>query len=337
MRTRLHIVALLAMGLLSACTGSKEEKAATENNEKLKVKLATVSVRPVAQIQEYTATVEAEVKNNIAPASPVRITKIWVEVGDHVSKGQKLVSMDAANLQQLKFQLDNKEIEFNRMDELYKVGGASRSEWDAAKMALDVMRSSYNNLLENTSLLSPINGVVTARNYDNGDLYSGGTPVLTVEQITPVKLLINVSEGYFTQVKKGAPVSVKMDVYGDEEFEGRISLVYPTIDATTRTFPVEVQLTNRDQRVRPGMFARATLNFGTKEHVVVPDMAIVKRAGSGDRFVYVYKEGKVSYRQVELGRRMDTEYELISGVENNAQVVVAGQTKLYDGAEVDVE
>ena len=337
MRTRLHIVALLAMGLLSACTGSKEEKAATENNEKLKVKLATVSVRPVAQIQEYTATVEAEVKNNIAPASPVRITKIWVEVGDHVSKGQKLVSMDAANLQQLKFQLDNKEIEFKRMDELYKVGGASRSEWDAAKMALDVMRSSYNNLLENTSLLSPINGVVTARNYDNGDLYSGGTPVLTVEQITPVKLLINVSEGYFTQVKKGAPVSVKMDVYGDEEFEGRISLVYPTIDATTRTFPVEVQLTNRDQRVRPGMFARATLNFGTKEHVVVPDMAIVKRAGSGDRFVYVYKEGKVSYRQVELGRRMDTEYELISGVENNAQVVIAGQTKLYDGAEVDVE
>lgn len=337
MRTRLHIVALLVMGLLSACTGSKEEKAATENNEKLKVKLATVSVRPVAQIQEYTATVEAEVKNNIAPASPVRITKIWVEVGDHVSKGQKLVSMDAANLQQLKFQLDNKEIEFKRMDELYKVGGASRSEWDAAKMALDVMRSSYNNLLENTSLLSPINGVVTARNYDNGDLYSGGTPVLTVEQITPVKLLINVSEGYFTQVKKGAPVSVKMDVYGDEEFEGRISLVYPTIDATTRTFPVEVQLTNRDQRVRPGMFARATLNFGTKEHVVVPDMAIVKRAGSGDRFVYVYKEGKVSYRQVELGRRMDTEYELISGVENNAQVVVAGQTKLYDGAEVDVE
>ncbi|MGN0049176.1 MAG: efflux RND transporter periplasmic adaptor subunit [Bacteroides sp.] len=337
MRTRLHIVALLTMGLLSTCTGSKEEKAATENNEKLKVRLATVSVRPVAQIQEYTATVEAEVKNNIAPASPVRITKIWVEVGDHVSKGQKLVSMDAANLQQLKFQLDNKEIEFKRMDELYKVGGASRSEWDAAKMALDVMKSSYNNLLENTSLLSPINGVVTARNYDNGDLYSGGTPVLTVEQITPVKLLINVSEGYFTQVKKGAPVSVKMDVYGDEEFEGRISLVYPTIDATTRTFPVEVQLTNRDQRVRPGMFARVTLNFGTKDHVVVPDMAIVKRAGSGDRFVYVYKDGKVSYQQVELGRRMDTEYELISGVENNAQVVVAGQTKLYDGAEVDVE
>ena len=80
-------------------------------------------------------------------------------------------------------------------------------------------------------------------------------------------------------------------MYGDEEFEGTINLVYPTIDPNTRTFPVEVRLTNRDQKVRPGMFARVTLNFGTQEHVVVPDLAIVKRAGSGDRYVYVYKDG----------------------------------------------
>lgn len=85
------------------------------------------------------------------------------------------------------------------------------------------------------------------------------------------------------------------------------------------------------------MFARATLNFGTQDHVVVPDLTIVKRAGSGDRYVYVYKDGKVSYNKVELGRRMDTEYELISGVDNNSQVVIAGQSKLADGVEVEVE
>lgn len=339
MKKGFQLVALVAVALLGSCSGGGNEsgKAAVEKvEEKPKVKLAEVTARPVEQVQEYTATVEAEVKNNIAPASPVRIDRIWVEVGDRVSKGQKLVSMDAANLKQTKFQLDNQEIEFKRIDELYKVGGASKSEWDAAKMALDVKQTAYNNLLENTSLLSPINGVVTARNYDNGDMYSGGTPVLTVEQITPVKLLINVSEGYFTKVKKGASVSVKMDVYGDEEFEGKVSLVYPTIDPTTRTFPVEIQLVNRDQRVRPGMFARATLNFGTQERVVVPDLAVVKRAGSGDRYVYVYKDGKVSYNKVELGRRMGTEYELISGVDNHSQVVVSGQTRLADGVAVEV-
>lgn len=329
-------MALLAVALLGACSG-KDKAAVEQANEKPKVKLAAVIARPVEQLQEYTATVEAEVKNNIAPASPVRIDKIWVEVGDRVSKGQKLVSMDAANLKQVKFQLDNQEIEFKRIDELYKVGGASRSEWDAAKMNLDIRKTSYNNLLENTSLLSPINGVVTARNYDSGDMYSGGTPVLVVEQITPVKLLINVSESYFTQVKKGAKVDVKLDVYGDETFEGIISLVYPTIDSNTRTFPVEIKMTNREQRVRPGMFARVTLNFGIKNNVVVPDMAVVKQAGTGDRYVYVYKDGKVSYNKVELGRRMGQEYELVSGIPDHSQVVIAGQAKLANGVEVEVE
>ncbi|EJW98879.1 efflux transporter, RND family, MFP subunit [gut metagenome] len=327
------------MVLLGACSGAKEKGNAVQQvvEEKPRVKLANVSARPVDQVQEYTATVEAEVKNNIAPASPVRIDRIAVEVGDRVSKGQRLVSMDAANLKQAKFQLDNQLLEFKRIEELYKVGGVSKSEWDDAKMTLDIKQTAYDNLLENTSLLSPVNGVVTARNYDNGDMYNGGAPVLVVEQITPVKLLINVSEGYFAKVKKDASAKVKVDVYGDEEFEGKISLVYPTIDPATRTFPVEIKLYNRDQRVRPGMFARVTLNFGTQNHVVVPDLAIVKRAGSGDRYVYVYQDGCVSYNKVELGRRMDTEYELLSGVDNNAQVVVAGQSKLADGVAVDVE
>ena len=337
MKKSIQLVALFALTLLGSCTGGNEQKAAEKVEEKPRVKLADVTARPVDQIQEYTATVEAEVKNNIAPSSPVRIDRIFVEVGDRVSKGQKLVLMDAANLQQMKLQLENKRLEFNRADELYKVGGTSKSEWDALKMALEVQETAYKNLMENTTLVSPINGVVTARNYDNGDMYSGGNPVLVVEQITPVKLMINVSETYFTKVKKGAPVSVKLDVYGDEEFAGKISLVYPTVDAATRTVPVEIKLENKDQRVRPGMFARATLNFGTQDNVVVPDLAIVKQAGSGDRYVFVYKDGKVSYNKVELGRRMGTEYELKSGVPNNSQVVIAGQTRLINGAEVEVE
>ncbi|MBQ8601756.1 MAG: efflux RND transporter periplasmic adaptor subunit [Bacteroides sp.] len=338
MKKSFQIAAVLVAAMLGACSGGEKKEA--ENaavSEKPTVKLATVNSRDVEQIGEYTATVEAEAKNNIAPTTPGRISKIFVEVGDYVRKGQKLVQMDAANLTQLKLQLDNQEKEFNRVDELYKVGGASKSEWDAAKTNLDVRRSSYENLLENTQLVSPLNGVVTARNFDNGDLYSStAMPVLVVEQITPVKLMVNVSEPNFPKVTKGMPVTVKLDVYEGEEFEGKVSLVYPTIDAATHTFPVEVILANGNQRVRPGMFARVIMNFGTKNHVVVPDMAVVKRAGSGDRFVYVYNNGKVSYNKVELGRRMDTEYELISGVENNAQVVIAGQTRLSDGVEVEV-
>lgn len=323
--------------LMSACTESKDKKGVDVISEKPRVKLATVTARQVDQILEYTATVEAEVKNNIAPASPVRIDHIYVEVGDKVSKGQKLVQMDAASLKQLKLQLDNQEIEFRRLDELYKVGGVSKSEWDASKMSLDVKKTSYRNLLENTSLLSPISGIITARNYDNGDMYNGNTPVLVVEQIVPVKLLINISENYFSKIKKGSPVKVKFDVFEGEVFNGKISLIYPTINAATRTFPVELVLDNEEMKVRPGMFARVEVNFGSENHVVVPDLAIVKQAGSGDRYVFVYEKGKVRYQKVELGRRMGTEYELISGVSNNSQVVVAGHTRLVNGTEVVIE
>lgn len=323
--------------LMSACTESKDKKGVDVISEKPRVKLATVTARQVDQILEYTATVEAEVKNNIAPASPVRIDHIYVEVGDKVSKGQKLVQMDAASLKQLKLQLDNQEIEFKRLDELYKVGGVSKSEWDASKMSLDVKKTSYRNLLENTSLLSPISGIITARNYDNGDMYNGNTPVLVVEQIVPVKLLINISENYFSKIKKGSPVKVKFDVFEGEVFNGKISLIYPTINAATRTFPVELVLDNKDMKVRPGMFARVEVNFGSENHVVVPDLAVVKQAGSGDRYVFVYEKGIVHYKKVELGRRMGSEYELISGVDNNSQVVVAGHARLVNGTEVIIE
>ena len=177
MKRSIQLVALLLTVFMGSCTGGKDKAAAEHVDAKPIVKLADVKARPVDQIQDYTATVEAEVKNNIAPSSPVRIDQIFVEVGDRVSKGQKLVQMDAANLKQTKLQLDNQEIEFNRIDELYKVGGASKSEWDASKMQLDVKQTAYKNLLENTSLQSPINGVQRwrARTCSRTD-HSGETP-----------------------------------------------------------------------------------------------------------------------------------------------------------------
>ena len=300
------------------------------------VKLAKVVEEPVAQLMVYSATIEGEVKNNIAPATPARISKINVEVGDKVRKGQVLVEMDETTLSQQEMQLKNLETEFNRIDQLYKVGGVSKSEWDNVNLQLEVARKSFKTLKENTRLQSPIDGIVTARNYDHGDLY-GGQPILVVQKIAPVKLTINVSEQYYSKVKKGDEISIELDAYPGEIFTGKVSLIYPTIDAMTHTFPVEVNVANEDLKLRPGMFARATLNLGTLNHVVVPDLAIEKRSGSGDRFVYVYNNGKVTFTKVELGQRLGDRYELISGVPNGAQVVIAGQAKLADGKEVEVE
>ena len=84
------------------------------------------------------------------------------------------------------------------------------------------------------------------------------------------------------------------------------------------------------------MFARATINYGSANHVIVPDEAIVKQVGAGDRYVYVYKGGKVSYNKVELGQHIGTSYEIVSGVNPGDEVVIAGHSRLANGKEVEV-
>lgn len=332
-------MAVMVLGSTS-CQKSHETQTTFKTNEEqeaVNVKVKTVSARDVDQLVEFTANVQSDVVNKIAPQAPTRIRKINVEVGDRVSAGQTLVVLDNNNQAQLEAQLQNLETEFNRVDVLYKAGGVSKSQWEQVKTQLDVMRQSLSNIQENTVLKSPISGVVTARNYDNGDLYSGAQPVLVVEKLSPVKVLLDVNEQYYRQVKVGMPVDqITLDAYPGETFQGKVSIIYPTLNTMTRTFQVEVTLPNNDRRVRPGMFARVMLNFGTLNHVLVPDQAVVKQSGSGERFVYVVNEGRAYHRSVELGRRIDAEYEIIDGLQDGDVVVVFGHNLLADGRLVNV-
>jgi len=328
------LLLVLVIGLTSCNKEKKAETAVTA--ETPNVRLQTVAEREVEQIYELTASVQPDAKNSIAPSAPGRIRNILVEVGQHVSKGQKLVQMDVANLSNLETQIENVKRIYKRTQELFNVGGASQQDLDNAKLQLDVAQTNLKNLTENTFLLSPISGVVTARNYDDGDMYSGQMPVLTVMNINPVKILINVSESYYSQVKTGMPVNIKFDVFEEQTFQGKVNLIYPTIDERTRTFAVEVKLNNSNNKVRPGMFAHVILEFGKAKSIVVPDKAIVKQAGSGAKYVYAYSDGKVQYKKVEMGRRVAADYVILSGLAAGEQIVVAGQAKLVDGVSVNV-
>ena len=301
------------------------------------VSVAQVFVREVPQEAVYTSTVQAYVKNNIAPQMAGRITKINVEIGDFVQAGQVLAEIDKAQLLQAQLQLQNQEVELQRLKSLYEEGGLSQSDYDAIQMQYNVLKTQVENLMENTTLRSPINGVVTARNYDVGDMYAMSMPIFTVEQIVPVKLLVGISETDYSKVKKGDSVEVTADAIPGKTFYGKISRIYPTVDPTTRTFTVEVKIDNNYKTLRPGMFVRATVNFGTNNNVVIPDVAVVKQQGSGERFVYVLNDDStVTYKKVVLGRRMGTEYEVLEGLQDGDKIVIGGQIRLKDGVKVIV-
>lgn len=349
MKLKYILSASLVFTLLTGCSADKEQKAEKEQENIPTVKVERVFETEVNNVQTYTATVEPYTVNNISAQMSNRIRAIYVDEGMRVAKGQKLVLLDAVNTDSYEYQvstaqanLSQLEADLKRAQELYRIGGGTRQQAEqlqtqvvAARNQLASARRALRNAQENTVLTSPVSGVVTARNYDPGDI-TGQLPILTVGQVQPVKVVINVAETEYSTIHKGMPALMTFDTYGDREFKGTVTLVAPTVDSQAKTFGVEITLPNADNAVLPGMFAKVLLNLGTAKHVVVPDKAIVKMPGSGDYYVYVYNDGRVSYEKVELGRRLDDKYELLSGVPSGAQVVVTGQSKLANGIKVNV-
>ena len=307
------LIASAAVVLMSCEQQNQNTQQVMENP---KVTVTTVNAEYVSQLSVYPTTIEADIVNNIAPQSAARISKIFVEVGDKVEAGQTLAVMDKVNLDKARLQLINDSIEFGRIKQLHEIGATSQSDYEAMTLKYDVTKQTYKNLLENTVLRSPIAGIVTARNYDVGDMYAMTQPLFVIQKINPVKMLINISESQYSQIKKGMEVEITTEAYGDQVFKGIVDLIHPTINAMTHTFAVEVKFANKDLTLRPGMFARVTVNYGDNFRVVIPDRAVMKQVGSGEQYVYVLNaDGTVTYTVVELGRRMGNKYEVISGLD----------------------
>jgi len=330
----LRIMPMVALFALSSCGGSDQsEKQAVK--PKTNVVVEEVSLAAVDQLSSFTATIEANTVNNIAPAMGGRIRIIHVDVGSRVTKGQTLVTMDAANYSQQETQLATLRRDYERYSELYRVGGVSKQQLDQMKTQLDVAQTALHTTGENTGLTSPISGVVSVRNYDSGDMVSG-LPILTIENIDPVKIVVSISESYYSKVTQGMEAKIVVDALEGETFEGTVSLIHPTINPASRTFPVEIEVNNADRRLRPGMFSRVTLNLGTHERPLVTDLAVLKQTGSNDRYVFLEKEGRAVYTKVELGTRMGDKYEIVSGLQVGDRVIVQGNTGLIEGTEIQV-
>ena len=329
-------LAFLSAGLLASCSSSSSSKATEEQSADTVrlVEVAPAEMRALNLSEEFTAQLEAKVVNNITAQAGGRLKQLLVKVGDRVGAGQAVARMEATQAAQAQIQLADAKTNFARMDELYKVGGVSKAQWEQAKSAVDQAKLAYGNAAENTVLRSPISGFVTAKNYDNGDMTSPQLPVVIIQQIAPVKAVIGISEQYYSYLKKGAAATLSVDALGEETFSGIVTNIFPTLDPVTHTVSTEIEIANKDLKLRPGMYARVHLDFGTKEALTVPDKAIVRQAGSGARYVYVFSGGKASYRAVELGQQQCDLYEVVSGLNAGDQVITSAPSNLKNGLSV---
>ncbi len=338
-------VILFACGCDSKPKSEKKADDATEKEHVQNVRVMTLEKQTIDVTQEYTAAINAYDKVYLAPTKPGRIVDVNVEVNDKVKKGQLVVSMDDAPLLQLKVQYQNLKKEMQRMDTLIRYNSVSQQVYDQTKAQYDATKTNYENMKENTKLVSPFNGIVTNRYYDDNEIYSGspntsaGKPaIVTIEQIEKLKVLVNISARYFPMVKKGLEAKLTTDIYPNQEFLGKVSLVYPTIDPQTRTFSTEITIPNKDLKLRPGMYAKVKVKLAEKDALVVPASIVLMQEGTANRYIFIL-DGDIAKRvPVTLGHRYDDKLEIIADIDLEGKTVITtGHSKLNSGDKVEVK
>jgi len=343
--TKFVTLAFILAAALTACSSaeSKTESVKAEKEARM-VRTMRVENEAIDRTLSYTATLIPFEELNYAPAQPGRINKIHVEVGDRVKKGQTLVEMDRTQLTQALLQLEDARTMYSRMDTLRKLNSISEQQYDQAKTAYDLATSNVKHLQENTTLAAPFSGIVTAKYYEDGEIYSGApnpqtgkAAIITLMQIEPMKAMVHISERYYPDLKNGMKATITSDIYSGEQFEGSVFKVYPTIEQSTRTFVAEVKIANPGEKLRPGMFIRVSLELKTDETIMVPAIAVLKQEGTNNRYIFVNEDNVARRIDVTIGDRVNDKIEVkADGFAVGQELIVAGQAKLMDNDPIKV-
>jgi RND family efflux transporter MFP subunit len=351
-RTLYHsiILSTLLAGF-SACTSetgnrgsSNETDGQTLSDNEQMVQILILEEQMIARTIEYTSTLIPFEENHLASSSPGRIEEIYIEIGDHVKKGDILVQMDRTQLHQAVLQLKNVETDFRRLDTLNKVGSISKQQYDQVKTQYDIASSNVEFLQENTVLRAPFMGVISGKYYENGEFYSGApnTPsgksaIVSIVQINYLKAVVNISEKYYPMIRTGMTAAVTCDIYPEAKFPGKVMRIHPTIDPATRSFMIEVRISNPQELLRPGMFSRVEMKLGEEMALVVPSVAVLKLQGSNERYLFLEENNVARRVTVQIGKRFDDKIEVTSDeISVGSHLIVTGQAKLIDGDRVEI-
>lgn len=332
----LSIFAIFAMAL-SSC-GPKETTGVVVNtNDKEIVKVQKLEKINVARELDVTTTLEGYETMNVSPSLTGLIEHIYVEVGDKVKTNDDLVRMDQNQYNTSMLTYNNLKVELSRVEALRESGSIAEQVYDQTKLQFDQIEESLSFIKENTFVKAPFSGVISAKNYEDGELYAGQA-ILVLTQIDKLKAYINVPETYFPMVKSGMKAKITSPIYPDEVFDATIEVVYPTIDPASHTFTVKLIIPNEGEKLRPGMYANTYLQLGEESAMVVPYQSVLKLQGSNIRYVFINDNGVAKYVEVQLGKRFDDMIEIISDeISENDELVVVGQSKLVNGSKLEIQ
>ncbi|MBO4453897.1 MAG: efflux RND transporter periplasmic adaptor subunit [Paludibacteraceae bacterium] len=328
------ILYTLAALALMAC--SKQTQTTEEEERVEQVRTTVLHAQEIEREISVSTNLQGYLTQNVAPSLTGKIEHIYREVGDRVGAGADLVRMDQTQYKTTKISLGNLEIEKNRVEMLLRSGSATQQQYDQLEAQYNSTKEQLDFLKANTYVKAPFSGVISAKNYEDGELYSG-QPILILTQIDKLKALVAVPESYFPKFKPGMKLTLTSEIYPDQTFPATVEVVYPTIDASSHTFQVKVVVPNGKNLLRPGMYVTTTIGLGKAKAIVAPYQAVEKLVGANDRYVFINDNGRAKRVAVELGQRFDQNIEIISPeITDGVEMVTTGQHKLVDGVKINV-
>lgn len=348
----------------------KAQQPVSQAEEAIPVRVETVQLADIQEELSFTGNIRPKLEVKIFSKVSGRLEELLVDKGDTVTQGENLAIIDheeiearvkqaeaslavaQAQLEQVKAELEQIASDRDRITTLYKQGVASKQDFDSvearykASVAQQQLTGAQINMtkasleqdrirLNESTIVSPLEGVVAEKYLEPGDMVMLATPLLSVVNMETVKVLINVEDKLLTRIQPGTKTTVTVDTYPEKEFEGQVSKISPTIDPLTRTVEVEILIANPAQQLKPGMFARVKIIVAQHSQVpVIPDSAILRdQAGS---YVYTVNNQKAKRVSVKLGLSQGARVEVSQGLKPGDLLIIAGQHNVSEDSKVSI-
>jgi RND family efflux transporter MFP subunit len=338
-------LALLCL-TLSSCNGTDDNEISNKREKQPlhNVEVATVEKRPVYLQQTVSGTLEAVTKIRLYNEESGRITELPYHEGDFVKKGTLLAQLDNAILKtdvaKATASREQAKVDLSRVTKLLPKKVATEDEVARAKTVLDLAIAEEKRQLirlQQTSIRAPIDGVISERLYEPGDLLAPQSHMLTIIDPSTLQLDTSIAERWIPLIQRDQPVKLSIDALGDTKFAARIMRIHPTVNASTHKGIIELVLNPVPEGAREGQFARAEIDLKATERLVIPVQTILYEPEGA----YVYRiidddNGDSIAEKVffDQGLQFGTVTEVLSKLKIGDKIVSRGHLGLRNGKKV---
>ncbi len=338
---QLGLLTVMALSLFIGC--GKKESATTETNKNtdqvIPVEVTAVQREDLSVLKTYTGPLEGVEQASIVPKISERIESVKTHIGSSVKKGDVLVILDkggpTSQFLQSEANYLNTDKTLTRMKALFKEGAISQQSLDGVQTSFDIAKANYEAAKQNVELVAPISGIVTALPAEVGSLSSPGVALATVAQIDRIKVIFNMNEEDVVDIAVGQTVQINSEYRTEAPVDGKVTEVFHSADAQSRTFEVRALFTNTaDRWFKPGMFVKVKYQSKPQtKAMVIPNQAILND-GSVSK-VFVIKNGRSFQKTISLGNTDGIKTVVRDGLTDTDTVVITGWNNLRDSISVN--